>query len=166
MKAVYQYRFSLTERDAERIFCLSWKKAKSENHVLSSIFFFFCSGLSYFRGHTHPEYGECHGQTPYAGAILSISASSCHSFELYLWASVFISIYFLPPLAKMHPNFFFALTILVCRKFHWDSLFSDSGGNPYSKMKICLWSYSLGIPGQCTIFIHLSHSWYHNIYVN
>lgn len=71
-------------KNLNRIFVL-WKKKKRWKAKLELS---VCCAASCYRSSAHPEQQERCCQAPSLGTTLSISASSHHSFELYLWASV------------------------------------------------------------------------------
>lgn len=54
----------------------------------SSIRHLFCKELLNYRGSPHPEQGVWDHQGPSLGPALSISASSLHSSEQWMWTSV------------------------------------------------------------------------------
>ena len=84
MKDRHQYLFSLTKRKS--CFC---EEGETENRVWG----LFCCAESSWRQHT-PHHHESRCRTPPLGTMGSISASSCHSFEMCFWALVLFFFFF------------------------------------------------------------------------
>ena len=108
-------------------FYKKWRKAKTAITV--------CFAVSCYRGSMCPKW-EWHRQAPSPETTLSISAWSCHSFELYLWDSVPYCNLFYASISKMCPKViaFLLYTISAYEKFNRNALLLDSGGNLYSKI--------------------------------
>ena len=72
-------------------------------------------------------------QAPSLGTILGISASSPHSFELCLWASVLYLSVFYASDGKICPKIITSslYATLAYKKFHRNTLLFDNGGNLY-----------------------------------
>lgn len=125
-KDLRYYRFSLTKRNPKRIIAVMKKGKKWK------VGFSLCFAVSHYRGRTHPQHWEWTHQAPSLRTILSISASSYHSFELHLWASVLYLYLFCPSVSKMYPKViscFFALCHLAYERFHRNALLLGSWRN-------------------------------------
>ena len=87
----------------------NWKKSKEDFHFYEkrqegkiALSICFCSELLY-RQHT-PNAARVALPSSFLGATLSIPASSCHSFELYMWASVLCLNLFFVSINNMCPK--------------------------------------------------------------
>ena len=116
----------------------NWKKSEEDFHFYEKsqkvkIVFSICLAAISYRSSTHPKQWEWYCQASSPGMTLSISASSCHSFELYLWASVIYFSLFCASVSKMCPKVITSslYAISAYEWFHRISLLLESVGNLY-----------------------------------
>ena len=119
-----------------------WYKPKEDFHfskkwkakVTHSIYF----SLSPYSGSTHLEQRVGHHQVP---SWELHSASSCHSFELYLRASVLYFVWFCASVSKMYPKLIASslYASLDQERFHRNAPLSQSGRNTYITCWLDLW---------------------------
>ena len=123
MKDWYWYLFSLTKKNLAFM-----RKVKVK------IGFRVCFvAVSHYGDSTHPKQQESHCQTPFLGTAGSISASSHHSFEMCLWASVLFLDLFCASVSRMCPKVTASSLCIFSafERFHRNALLLDSGGNLY-----------------------------------
>ena len=117
----------------------NWKKSKEDIHFHGKkrwkveLALSVCFAASSYRGSTHPELEDWHHQAPSLETILSILASSRHSFQLCLWASVLYLDLFCTSVSKMCSKVivFSLYAVLAYESFHRNALLSNSRGTLY-----------------------------------